>query len=72
VALHKDKRQVAKNEMIALARALESERELRRTVASHVASNATPKANELAASLEAELRRMEENLVRASPRRVCR
>ena len=63
MAMHKEKRQVAKNEMIALAKALEAEREPWRTVASYVASSATPKANELAFSLEAELRKLEESLV---------
>ena len=63
MAHHKGKRQVAKSEMIALARALEQERDLRRAVTTHVASSATPKAMELAAALEAELRRFEEALV---------
>jgi hypothetical protein len=49
--------------MIALAGALEAERELRRSCAAHIATSAAPKANELAFGLEGELRKLEEHLV---------
>lgn len=57
---------MAKTEMIALAQALEAERELRRTVISHVANTATPKVTELASGLESELRKLEINLISLS------
>jgi len=60
---HKGKRTVAKQEMIALAAALECERGLRKGVNMHIANTATPKAYDIAAGLELELRKLEEVLV---------
>jgi hypothetical protein len=60
---HKGKRTVAKQEMIALAAALECERGLRKGVNVHIANTATPKAYDIAAGLELELRKLEEVLV---------
>ena len=49
--------------MIALAAALECERGLRKCVNAHIANTATPKAYDIAAGLELELRKLEEVLV---------